>query len=121
MNNKRFYFTVLVIALIISTITVSYTAKNNTSNYEDFKTQEDFNEIIVEVTLVFDEDFDHVVDFNGIDYNDLDEQIHEYITTGVRYKLFVEPIAVIIKELQVPDYDKSIIGEPLYPMVNGKL
>ncbi len=120
MSNKRFYMIVLVIALILGAITVSCTG-SNTKSYDNYKTQEDFEEIIVEVTLVFEKGFDHVVDFNGIDYNDLDEQIAEYIETSVIAGDFVEPVAVIIRELQVPDYDKSIIGEPLYLMVNNKL
>ena len=121
MNNSRFYLISLVIALIIGAITVSCTAKNNTKNYDTYKTQEDFEEIIVEVTLVFEDEFDFVIDFNGIDYNDLDEQIQEYITTGILIGQFQEPIAVIIRDLHVPNIDSSIIGKPEYPAVYKKI
>ena len=120
MNNRTFYMIVLVIALILGAITVSCTG-SNTKSYDNYKTQEDFEEIIVEVTLVFEEGFDFVMDFNGIDYNDLDEQIAEFIQTSVIAGDFVEPIAVLIRELHKPNIDESIIGTPEYLMVYGKI
>ena len=120
MNNIRFYILSLVATLILATIAVSCTG-NNTKSYDSYKTQEEFEEIIVEVTLVFEDDFDYVQDFNGIDYNDIDEQIAEFIETGIRYGDFQEPIAVLIRNLHIPNIDNTIIGFPIYPMVYKKI
>ena len=120
MNNIQFYIVSLVIALTIGAITISCTG-NNTKSYDSYKTQEEFEEIIVEVTLVFEDDFDYVTDFNGIDYNDIDEQIAEFIETGIRYGDFAEPLAVIIRNLHIPNIDNTIIGFPIYPMVYKKI
>lgn len=119
MNNKRFYLTVLAIALTISAIAVSCTSN------KDKGLEYPWERIIVEVEVYF-EDYNKypeplVVLFEGDDFHDLDEQIDEYLY--ISHDLMDEipkPRTVIINEVYVPDYSDEILKDRTYSMVYSK-
>lgn len=101
MNNRTFY--IIVITLIMGVITSCANSKETT--------QEEWEQILIEVEVSFEGTTETLaVFFEGDDFNDLDNQIQEFLLNNDLPKI----VDIEIFELYVPDYDVEVIGLPRY-------
>ena len=104
MNNRTFYIVSLIVVTLIMGVITSCASNKET-------TQEDWEQILIEVEVSFENTTETLaVFFEGDDFNDLDNQIQEFLLNNDLPKI----VDIEIFELYVPEYDVEVIGLPRY-------